>query len=126
MVYGGGGIIPDVFVPKETDYEKESIDYALRSGFMSRYVFNLLERDRKYYNTLNLAKFKEEVEISDADISDFVSYAARREIKITAKAYKEELKRSIKAVMAQQLFGTTLYEQMINNDDAMVKKLFPQ
>jgi carboxyl-terminal processing protease len=123
VVYGGGGIIPDVFVPKETDYEKESIDYALRSGFMSRYVFNLLERDRKYYNTLNLAKFKEEVEISDADISDFVSYAARREIKITAKAYKEELKRSIKAVMAQQLFGTTLYEQMINNDDAMVKKV---
>jgi len=90
---------------------------------MSRYVFNLLERDRKYYNTLGLAEFEEEVEITDADIRDFVSYAALREIKIKAKEYKDELKRSIKAVMAQQLFGTPLYEQMINKDDAMVKKV---
>ncbi|HEA30181.1 MAG TPA: S41 family peptidase [Leeuwenhoekiella sp.] len=123
VVYGGGGIIPDVFVAKETEYEKESIDYALRSGFMSRYVFNLLERDRTYYNKLSLPQFKAEVEISDADIKDFVSYGARREIKIRVKDYKEELKQSVKAVMAQQLFGTTLYEQMINKDDAMVKKV---
>lgn len=122
-VYGGGGIIPDIFVPREANYEKESINYALRSGFMSRYVFDKLERDRSYYNSLSLADFKRDYEISDADLNDFVSYAARREIKISLKEYKEELRESIKAVIAQQLFGTTLYEKMINKNDAMIQKV---
>ena len=34
VVYGGGGIIPDVFVPKDTSVETETLQYLARSGFI--------------------------------------------------------------------------------------------
>ena len=123
VVYGGGGIIPDVFVPKDTDYEKETLDYLLLSGRMSRFVFELLEQRRPFYNKLTLADFKEEVQISDKDINDFVSYTADRGVKMRVRNYKDELKRYIKALMAQQLFGNNVYEQMLNEDDRCIKKV---
>lgn len=123
VVYGGGGIIPDVFIPKETDYEHESIDYALRSGLLSRFAFDFLERDRAYYNSLSLNDFTEKVSVKDADLNDFVSYAARQGIKMKIKDNRDLLKKDIRAVMAQQLFGTSVYEKMINTDNPMIDKV---
>ncbi len=123
VVYGGGGIIPDVFIPKETDYEHQSIDYALRSGLLPRFAFDLLEKKRAYYNSLTLNDFTEKVQITDADLKDFVSYAARQNLKIRPTDYRPLLKNRIKAVMAQQLFGTTIYEKLINDDSPMIKKV---
>lgn len=52
IVYGGGGIIPDIFVPKDTDSEKEKLTFILRGGYMSRFVFDILEQNREYYNAI--------------------------------------------------------------------------
>ena len=123
VVYGGGGIIPDVFIPKDTNYEKEAITYALRAGYMSRFIFELIEKRRPYYNSLSLEAFNEEVTISDASIQDFVTYMNRRNLKIRVKDYKNDLKRYLKAVMAQQLFGNTVFEKLINEEDAAIQKI---
>ena len=123
VVYGGGGIIPDVFIPKDTNYEKEAIIYALRSGAMSRFVFELLEKRRMYYNSLSYENFEQEVEISDADINSFVGYLNDRNLKIRIKDYKNDLKRYLKAVMAQQLFGNTVFEKLINEEDPAISKI---
>lgn len=123
VVYGGGGIIPDVFIPKDTNYEKEAIIYALRSGAMSRFVFELLEKRRVYYNSLKYDRFEQEVEISDAEINDFVGYLNARNLKIRIKDYKNDLKRYLKAVMAQQLFSSTIFEKLINEEDPAILKI---
>ena len=123
VVYGGGGIIPDVFIPKDTNYEKEAINYALRSGYMNRFVFELLEKNRPYYNKLTYDQFKKDVVVTDADILDFVRYTALRDLKIRVRDYKEDLKRYIKAVIAQQLFGNTIFEKLINEEDPAIRKI---
>ena len=123
VVYGGGGIIPDVFIPKDTNYEKEAITYALRAGYMSRFIFELIEKRRPYYNSLSLQDFTNEVEVSDQNIQDFVSYMNLRNLKIRVKDYKNDLKRYLKAVMAQQLFGNTVFEKLINEEDAAIQKI---
>lgn len=123
VVYGGGGIIPDIFIPKDTDYEKETLNYSVRSGFMSRFVFGLLEENRQYYNGLSLQQFRDEVTISDKNIQDFVSFAAERNVTVRVRNYKKELKQYIKAVMAQQLFNTDVFEQMLNEGNPMIEKV---
>ena len=123
VVYGGGGIIPDVFIPKDTNYEKEAITYALRSGVMSRFVFDLLEKRRPYYNSLSYDTFTKEVEITDEDVENFVRYLNDRNLKIRIKDYKNDLKRYLKAVMAQQLFGNTVFEKLINEEDPAIQKV---
>lgn len=123
VVYGGGGIIPDVFVPKNTDYEIEHLNYVLRQGYMARFIFEQLEKNRSYFNSLTEQQFKNEIVISDKIVQDFISFAKFRRINLRADVYKEEYKRYLKATMAQQLFGDNAFERMVNENDAMLKKI---
>lgn len=123
IVYGGGGIIPDIFVSKDTTRVGETLDYMLRSGRMGGYVFEKLDKDREYYNNLSEDQFNEKITIDDDFAEEFLKYAKRRGIEIELKNYKEQLKKYLKATMAQQLFGTGAFERIINKDDAMINKV---
>ena len=123
IVYGGGGIVPDIFIPKNTDYEIEHLNYVLRSGYMSRFIFEELEKQRPYYNGLSKEQFKNEVFITEEIVEDFLSFAQQRGINLRANVYRNEYKRFLKATMAQQLFGNNAFEQMINEEDPIIDKV---
>ncbi len=123
IVYGGGGIIPDIFVSKDTTRVGETLGYMLRSGRMGGFVFEALDKNRTYYNSLSENEFKEKVVIDDAFAEDFLKYSRSRGIEIELKNYKEQLKKYLKSIMAQQLFGTAAFEKIINKDDAMINKV---
>lgn len=124
IVYGGGGIIPDVFIPKDTNYEIEALNYILRSsGLLERFVFDFLEKDRVYYNGLSKEEFMFQIIISDGIVKDFVSFAENRNLTIKVLSYKKELKQYIKAVMAQQLFDSTTFEKMLNEQDKAINTI---
>ncbi len=123
IVYGGGGIIPDMFVRKDTTRVGETLNYMLRSGFIGRYVFEEMDKNRSYYNQLSEDDFESEIQIEDAMVEDFVAYNKRRNITMDLNNYEAQLKKYIKATMAQQLFGTSAFEKYINQDDAMIRKV---
>ncbi|WP_396597818.1 S41 family peptidase [Dokdonia sp. R86516] len=123
IVYGGGGIIPDIFVPKNTDYEVEHLNYVLRSGYMRLFIFEQLEKDRTYYNSLSMEQFQEEVVISDQVVEDFISFAQFRQINLKASKYKDLYKKYLKATMARQLFDNNAFEMMVNKEDAVIQKV---
>ena len=123
IVYGGGGIIPDIFVSKDTTRVGETLEYMLRSGRMGGYVFEELDKNRAYYNNLSEDEFKENITVDDAFAEDFLKYAKKSGIEIELKNYKDQLKKYLKATMAQQLFGTDAFERIINQDDAMINKV---
>ncbi len=123
IVYGGGGIIPDIFVSKDTTRVGETLNYMLRSGRMGGYIFEELDKKRDFYNQLTLEKFDKEIEIDDNFINGFLRYAKIRKIDIDQGNYRDRLKKYLKAIMAQQLFGTTIFEKIINEDDKMIQKV---
>ena len=123
IVYGGGGIIPDIFVPKNTDYEVEHLNYVLRSGYMRLFIFEQLEKNRTYYNSLTMEQFQEEVVISDQVVEDFISFAQFRQINLKASKYRDLYKRYLKATMARQLFDNNAFEMMVNKEDAVIQKV---
>ena len=124
IVYGGGGIIPDVFVPINSKMENETINRILSRGIMSYFVFEDLDNDRSIYESLNKEDFINTFQVSDAFLSRFNDYLnLRSRYKITFAAYNNEVKLYIKATLAEQLFGTEAYEQVINTNDAMIAKV---
>ena len=125
VVYGGGGIIPDIFVPKDTDSEKEKLTFLLRAGYMSRYVFSILEENREYYNSITKEDFRREIKITDEMIRDFDRYLRQLNIglKSTSDVHKPLLKKYLKAEIAQQLFGTNVFERYLNEDDRIIEKV---
>lgn len=123
VVYGGGGIIPDIFVPKDSSIERENLTYILRGGFMNQFVFQLLEEDRNYYNSLSWEEFQEQEIITGEMITGFEIYTRNQNIPINISRHKPLVKRYLKAVMAQQLFGTNEFQRLINEDDRIIKKV---
>jgi len=124
VVYGGGGIIPDVFVPINSKMENETINRILASGIMSYFVFEDLDNDRSIYKDLNKDDFINNFKVSDNFLHRFNEYLnARTRFKITFVAYNEEVKLYIKAILAEQLFGSEAYEQVVNSNDVMIGKI---
>ncbi len=123
VVYGGGGIIPDVFVSKDTSVENETLQYLSRSGFMSYFIFEYLEKNRKVFEGMTFKDFVDNYNIENALAEDFIVYSRFNEAQIDMSEYSEELKKALKANIAQQLFGPNAYEHILNEGDLMLSKV---
>jgi len=123
IVYGGGGIIPDVFVPiKDTQTEKD-IKFMFEGGVMSRFMFNQLDQHRDYYNALSENEFLSSDLITYKMIEDFENYLGDFSMSYDFDSSIKQLKIYLKATMAQQLFDDNLANQIIADHDLMIKRL---
>lgn len=123
IVYGGGGIIPDVFIPKNTSIENETLSYVSKSGFVAYFVFEYLEKNRKQFQDYSEKEFLQTYEVPDSVAASFLKYSRFDETQLDISQNSEILKRAIKAHLAQQLFGIDAYEIVINKEDPMLKKV---
>ena len=123
IVYGGGGIIPDVFVSKDTSLEKETLDYISRSGFASYFVFEYLEQNREDFKGITSEDFMDHYEVNDSLFNDFLNFTGIINEPKEFKPYQDHLKVILKASIAQQLFGTNAFELILNSDDKMIQKV---
>lgn len=117
IVYGGGGIIPDVFVSIDTLGTFNGMWYANLSPFIFKYIDN----HRKEMNKWELYDF---VENFDKNDNIFNQYIAELDLAapIPPKG-KEDLKRYFKAIMARNLFDETGYFIITQKNDNMILKV---
>ncbi len=123
VVYGGGGIIPDVFVPKDTSIENETLEYISQSGFASYFVFEHLENNREKFSKFTKEEFIENFEVDENLVNEFLEYSRINDSEYSFKDHLDHLKLIIKASIAQQLFDSNTSELILNQDDAMIKKV---
>jgi carboxyl-terminal processing protease len=124
VVYGGGGIIPDIFVPVDRAYDNETINYLRRRGHFGYFVFEELDKDRSVYANVTKYDFINNFEVSDDIVVRFQEYINSRErTNITFVAYNDEIRRLIKATLALQLFDDNAFEEIMNVEDIMVQEV---
>ncbi|MHA7842068.1 MAG: S41 family peptidase [Winogradskyella sp.] len=124
VVYGGGGIIPDVFVPVDRSFDNETINYLRRRGHFGYFVFEELDKDRSIYQDVTKYDFINNFEVSDDIVVRFQNYVNRKEgTNITFVAYNDEIRRLIKANLARQLFDDNSFEEVLNKDDIMIEEV---
>ncbi|MBT8309818.1 MAG: peptidase S41, partial [Flavobacteriaceae bacterium] len=123
-VYGGGGIIPDIFVPMDIGMENETIDHMLRRGVFSNFVFKELDQDRDYYEGVTPEDFIENFVVSDDIVVRFQEHLYRLlNRNITFVAYNEEVKLYIKATLGEQLYDRNVFEKIIGKRDEMIEEV---
>ena len=123
-VYGGGGIIPDIFVPLDTSIQNETLNYINRRGYISYFVFEELDKDRSVYKDMPFEDFKNNFQVSDEVVNRFQDYLNLRErTQISFSAYQSVMKHLIKAALAEQLFGDNEEEQIMNENDVMIEEV---
>ena len=124
IVYGGGGIYPDVFVPNDTmgaSYYLTSLYYG--SAF-NQWVFGYLDGKRDKWSSFE--QFNKDFVVSDKLFDDFINYAQDR-MKIMKRPEdivksKAVIKNRIKAELAHHLFEENGYYQIYLKDDLDVNK----
>jgi carboxyl-terminal processing protease len=121
IVYGGGGIVPDVFIPLEADHGSENITYLLQSGIVGHFVFEQLDKDRKVFSKLTFEQFLKKVNATDLYFDDFQNYLTQNGLLIKLGHNRALVKRYVNAEFARQLYGDKYYYEMILKEDAMVK-----
>lgn len=122
VVYGGGGIIPDVFVPIGSNEEEaaESLDSL---GFLSRFIFEYLEEDRSRFQTYSPRIFRDTYRVDDILFERFINYCLLNKIKLNFYDFEDQLKTYLKASLAEQLFSPNLHAEIKGKEDAMIQKV---
>ena len=127
IVYGGGGIMPDIFVPIDTSYYSEWGKQLLRKGTLYKFVLNYIDNNRKYlkirFPDFNI--FKEQFIVTDSILTALVLEAEKDKIKKDDKAFdssKENLQILIKAYIADYLFTSSEKVQIENQYSEVFKK----
>lgn len=128
IVYGGGGIMPDVFVPLDTtQYTKFLRQMAARSYIINanlKYIDVNRKQLKKQFATFN--DFNARFEVPQSLIDDVVQAAEKDKIKPKdqqeLQATLPQLRRQLKALIARDLWDMSEYFQVINETNPIVVK----
>lgn len=122
VVYGGGGIVPDVFVPIGSN-EEEAVESMDSLGFLSFFIFEHLDRHRQDYSGFSRYEFINEFKVDDILFNDFVQYSISRNLNMNFYDFEDSIKLYLKAALAEQLFDSNLHAKIKSSEDAMLKQI---
>jgi len=123
-VYGGGGIIPDVYVPYDANFNNDIVEFLKVSGIMDFFVFEYLDGQRAQYTALSETEFLSDFEISEDIYQQFISnFSERMSLKKEElHIYKNALKILLKSAFAKQFFGDNTAAKVMSTFDPMLQK----
>lgn len=128
-VYGGGGIMPDVFVGLDTNEVTEFYKDVARTGAFNTYTLAYVDDNRDAMNKKydSFEKFNSDFKIDQAFMNKFFESIKKenKEFTINEKEYaisKELITLRLKAVIAQDLFGIEAFYQIYNVKNEILQK----
>lgn len=126
-VYGGGGIMPDVFVPLDTtqytDYHRRLVAKGIIPQFALRYVDkNRADLKAQYPDA---QKFIKEFTVTDEMLNNLVDAGKAEKVDFDKSQFaksNEMLRTFVKAAIANDLFSTGAYFQIVNEQNDIYKE----
>jgi carboxyl-terminal processing protease len=125
ILYGGGGITPDVFVPYDTTLFSKNIMDALVSGTLSKFVYvNFLRHQKEFQQYSSPKDFNEKYVVSDETLHALKLYAQNDSIKLNPenKIERSILQKQIKVLTAREIWRTEGFYEVNNTYDPTVAK----
>ena len=127
VVYGGGGIVPDVFVPLDTTENSTYLIKLLNKGAFNQYMLSYTDKHRDELKSKypDFYSFDKNFVIDKDILGDFVKYGEKEGIKKDDKALATSgnyIKTELKALVARQLFQNDGFYQIVNQDNNTYQK----
>ena len=123
-VYGGGGVVPDIFVPRDTTGVTSYYIDVANAGLLQKYAFHYTDINRKSLKQMKDYKQFLRMLPSDSELlNDFVDYASHNGV--TPRWYYINLSRdlivtNIKALIARDIFGNSAFYPIFNRNDKTI------
>ena len=124
-VYGGGGIMPDFFVPIDTTQYSDYHRNLVAKGVVIKTTMKFIEDHRKELQNKykKFETFNNKFEISDEVLANMRTLADKEKIKFDEKQYQQSLpliKTQLKALIARDLWDMNEYFQIMNTTNNSV------
>lgn len=121
VVYGGGGITPDIYVPIDTSYNSEFYAQTLRKGLLNKFTLSYADKHRKelieYFPTVE--DFDEFFLADEEFLKEFINFCKDEDIEIK----DDEVAKSapmvglqLKALIARNIFDGEAYYYVFNKE----------
>ncbi len=118
IVYGGGGILPDIFVPLDTNNTSEYYSSALRKGYMNTFSLKYADKHRQelkdkyasdddYINNFKVEKI----------IPEFIKYCKKQGLEYDEEDFKKSemfFNARIKALIGRSIWDRSTFYKVIN------------
>lgn len=126
-VYGGGGIMPDYFVPLDTTYNSRYYSRLLNKGIINFYTLSYVDDHRAELqaNYPTFQSFLDGFTIEDKVMKDLIAYAAEEDLEFNEEDFnisREHIKLVIKAYIARDLWNSSEFYQVFNTSNPSVLK----
>lgn len=126
IVYGGGGIMPDVFVGLDTVGASEYLSIVSYRGILNQFGFDYADAHRKdLENYAGYKDFERDFAIDNTLFDSFVTYADDKGVSPDfggINLSKEVLKLRIKAYIARNIWGNDGFYAIMTDDDKVIRE----
>jgi carboxyl-terminal processing protease len=126
-VYGGGGIMPDYFVPLDTsiysDYYRSLISQGIFNQFVLQYVDT--QRARLLNSYPDFTSFSKSYEPSQSELDQLISFASGEELEFNQEDWntsKSQITMLFKSYVARDLWGMDQFFEVYNQSDEVFNK----
>ncbi len=128
-VYGGGGIMPDIFVPIDTNNVSDYFRKLVQGGHVNRFslTYTNNHRDELKSNFANFNDFKTKFNCDDQFMKSFFDYVAKEDPKLeyNEEGYLESksiIQLQLKALIAQNIYGYNEFYEIYNETNEALQK----
>ena len=122
IVFGGGGITPDVFIPLDTTYLNDS--YISLRQVLPQYIYRYAEDNVDELREMTLEKLRNEFVVDENMLNDFLRFGEENGAKVDMENFdkiKSNVKVLLKARLARNLFKEDGFYTIWNDSDEVVK-----
>lgn len=124
IVYGGGGIVPDIFVPFDTTYRTPFFTHVIYSGSINTFAFDYADTHRMELKKISPDEkgidYIENYRLSDAIFEAFLAHAEEDGFTASPRELEksgEMIRNRLKALIGRNIWGNELYYKVLNQMD---------
>jgi len=124
-VYGGGGIMPDYFVPLDTTLNSPYLNALFNSNSFQEYAFNYALENKAKLEKMGFKEFYHGFKVNDAMYSDLVSVGERNSVKpnwADLNKNKEVFEIFLKANVARRIWGSESFYPIFNETNEILQQ----
>jgi carboxyl-terminal processing protease len=125
VVYGGGGIMPDVFVPIDTSERSHYINALIFKGMVKDFVLEYADANRETLKKQGFDHFKKDFIVSKGMLEDLTSYAGKKGLKantLQLERHQDYLAYYVKATIARVIWGEEGFYVIYNTRDKTLER----
>jgi len=128
IVYGGGGIVPDIFVPADSSKYNRLVNRLFYTGHVNSFAFEYADKKRSWFSqrftTAN--DYNTQYQVDDTVLNEFMSYVQMKkgngDLHTTPTEQLRGLNNLLKALIGRNLFDKDAYYPNLNEQDNSVLK----